>query len=103
MNHQNIETAVIIEKETENLNSYEKIDQFIGLCNFCYLNRCENIDCSNCRLLLNLKYLFIEDLTVQKTGVDKIQKFCRFNYGDFVSMRTFLHFSAGTERKISWH
>ena len=40
MNHQNIETAVIIEKEIENLNSYEKIDQFIGLCNFCYLNRC---------------------------------------------------------------
>ena len=33
MNYQNNETAVIIEKEIECLNSYGKIDQFIGLCN----------------------------------------------------------------------
>ena len=32
MNYQNNE-IVIIEKEIECLNSYEKIDQFIGLCN----------------------------------------------------------------------
>ena len=83
MSHQNIVPAVIIEKEIENLNSYEKVDQLIGLCNFYHLNSCENIDCSNCRLILNLRYLFIENLTDQKTGVDKIQKICGFNYGDF--------------------
>ena len=74
MNHQNIETAVIIEKEIENLNSYEKIDQFIGLCNFCYLNRCENIDCSNCRLILNLKYLYTEDLTETRNSLRKFRQ-----------------------------
>ena len=30
MNYQDNETAVVIEKEIECLNSYEKIDQFIG-------------------------------------------------------------------------
>ena len=74
MSHQNIVPAVIIEKEIESLNSYEKVDQ---------LNSCENLDCSNCGLILNLRYLYIENLTDQKTGVDKIQKICRFNYGDF--------------------
>ena len=64
-----------------------------------YLNRCENIDCSNCKFILNLRYLYIENLTDWKNDVDKIQKFCRFNYGDFFFMRTFVHFLADIERK----
>ena len=66
MNYQDNETAVVIEKEIECLNSYEKIDQFIGLCNFHHLHRCENIDCSNCKFILNFRYMYVENITDQK-------------------------------------
>ena len=35
------ETAVIIEKEIEKLDSLEKLNRFIVLCSFNHVNRCE--------------------------------------------------------------
>ena len=42
------ETAVITEKDIEELNSFNNFDQYINLCTFYCLNRCENGEkCSN--------------------------------------------------------
>lgn len=64
--------------------------KFIILCNFYHMNRCEiAVDSGNCKFFMNLKYLYTENL-VSGQNIEKLQKYCRFNYGNFYSMRTML-------------
>lgn len=64
MDHQ--ETAVIIEKDIEELNSMHKFDQSIN-----HLNRCENgVRRSYWDFLLKLRYIYIEHL-VGRDGIAK--------------------------------
>ena len=92
MNLENqMETAVIIEKEIKYLNSYEKIDECISFCALHHLNRCEvDADCLNCRFIENIRYLYLENLFDPCGGILKIQNFCRLNFDNFFSMRIFL-------------
>ena len=48
-----METVVKIEKNTENLSSLIKFDQFINIGNFHHVLCCQKDKCSNCFLLCN--------------------------------------------------
>ena len=93
INKQNLEAAVITEKEIEYLNSYDKIDQFIDLYGFYHLNICmEDGHCFICKFKVNVRYLYLEEnFSDNKTGFRKIQNFGRLNFGNFFSMRIFLN------------
>lgn len=72
------ETAVIIEKDIENLNSLKKIDQFINFRLFYHLNRCEkDNNCINCNFITNLRFVYVENLLNGTNGVENCQNFCR--------------------------
>ena len=74
------EMAVTIAKD---LNCFAKFDQFIILCNQYRTNRSEiGIDCENCNFLMNLRYLYVENLIIGQ-NIEKLQKYCQFNYGKF--------------------
>ena len=69
------ENAVIIEKDIEELNSLNKFHQYINLCTFYHLNRCENGEkCSNYEFILNIRYIYIENL-INGAGVDNLQNY----------------------------
>ena len=96
MKHQ--ETAVTIEKDIEELNCLDKFAKYISLCTYYHLNRCENdIDCSNCTFILNLGYLYAENLI--SGNIENLQKYCRFHYCNLFSLRTMLRSLAAEERK----
>ena len=60
MEHQE-ETAVAIDKDIEELNRFNKYDQFITLSRYYHVNRCElEINCKKCDFVLNLRYLYVE-------------------------------------------
>ena len=79
------ETAVQIEKDTEELSSLRKLHDFLELPDFYHVERCENIDCSNCFfILINLRYLYVQITVLEHDSVAPLQKFCRINYINFV-------------------
>ena len=83
------ENAVIIEKDIEELNSLNKFHQYIKLCTFYHLNRCENgKKCSNCEFILNIRYIYVENL-INGAGVDNLQNYCRKNFGHFFYYKHF--------------
>ena len=72
------ETAVQIEKDIEELSSLRKFDHFLKLADFYHIERCENIDCSNCLFLINLRYLLTTVL--EHDSVAPVQKFCNIKH-----------------------
>ena len=58
--------AVQIEKDIEELSSLIKIDRFLKLTDFYYVERCENIDCSNCLFVINVRYRYVQNAVVKK-------------------------------------
>ena len=78
------ETVVQIERVIEELSSLQKFDQFLKLADFYHVERCENIDCSNCLFFVNLRYLCIEKTTVASDSVDSLQKYCGENCINFI-------------------
>ena len=57
------EMAVAIEKDIENLDCFRKFDQFITLCNYCHMNRCETgVNCRKRKFFMNLRYLYVDNL-----------------------------------------
>ena len=85
-----IETPLITEKEIEHLNTYEKIDHFIGLCGLFHLARCKvDADCFNCRFVVNIRYLYVENLFGPCGGIVKIQNIRRLNFSNFFPIRIF--------------
>ena len=95
-----METPLITEKEIEHLNSYEKLDQFIGLCGIFHLARCKvDADCFNCRFIVNIRYLYLENLIDPCGGIVKIQNIRRLNFSNFFSIRIFLKYLAAIERE----
>ena len=99
MNYQ--ETAVTIEKDIEELSCPDKFAKYISLCTHCHLNKCDNnVNCSNCTLILNLHYLYAENLIGGE--IENLQKYCRFHYFIFCSLRTMLWSLAEIEREKSW-
>ena len=99
MEHQ--ETAVAIEKDIEELNRFDKSDQFITLSMYYHVNRYElRINCKKCNLVLNLRYLYLENfVNGYITNVEKLQNYCRLNYVNFYSLRVMLHSLAAVERQ----
>ena len=94
------ETAVIIQKDIENLNSFKQIDQFINLCLFCHLKRCEkDNNCINCNFITNLRFVYVENVLDSTNGVENCQAFCRKHFGSFFSLGTFLRTLAIVERE----
>ena len=82
--------AVAIEKDIENLDCFRKFDQFITLCNYCHMNRCETgVNCRKRKFFMNLRYLYVENL-ISGENVEKLLKYFGFNYGNFYSMKTML-------------
>lgn len=68
------ETAVIIEKDIGELNYLHKFDQCINVSVDYHLNRCEKGQgCSNCKLLLNLRFIYVENL-IDGDGVEIFTK-----------------------------
>lgn len=93
------ENAVIIEKDIEELNSLNKFHQYIKLCTFYHLNRCENGEkCSNCEFILNIRYIYVENL-INGAGVDNLKNYCRKYFGNFFSLQTLLMLLVTVERE----
>ena len=90
--------AVQIEKDIEELSSLEKLDWFLKLTDFYYVERCENIDYSNCLFVINLRYLYVQNAVVKYNSVAPLQKYCRLKYDNFHSVRLLLR-SLGAVQK----
>ena len=91
------ETAVVIQEDTEQLNSMEKCDQYVSLCSFYRLNCCERGDnYTNCNFVINIRYVYVESL-IGGSGIDNLQNYCRKYLGSFFSLKTFLKSLASTE------
>ena len=56
------------------------------------------VDCGNSKFLMNLRYLYIENLISEK-NVEKLQKYCTLNYENFYLMKTMLHSLAVIEKE----
>ena len=99
MEHQ--ETAVAIEKDIEELNRFNKFDQFITLSTYYHVNWCElGINCKKCDFVLNLRYLYVENVVNGYiTNVEKLQNYCRLDYVNFYFLRVMLHSLAAVERQ----
>ena len=98
MEHQ--ETAVTIEKDIEELNRFNKFEQFITLSTCYHVNQCKlGINCKKCDLMLNLRHVenFVNGYI---TIVEKLQNYCRLNYVNFYSLRVMLHSLVAVERLI---
>ena len=93
------ETAIQIERDIEELSSLRKFDDFLKLANFYHYERCENIDCSNCLFLINLRYLYVQTAVLEHDSVATLQKFCRIKHVIFHSIRLLQHFLAAFERE----
>ena len=52
------ETAVIIEKEIENLDRFKKFNRFIFLNNCYHVNRCQRADCINYKFINELSSIY---------------------------------------------
>ena len=93
------ETAVQIERDIEELSSLRKLDDFLKLADFYYVERCENIDCSNCLFTINLRYLYDQTTVLEHDSVAPLQKFCRIKHINFHSIRVLLHSLAAIKRE----
>ena len=90
--------AVQIEKDIEELSSLIKIDRFLKLTDYYYVERCENIDCSNCLFVINVRYLYVQNAVVKNNSVAPLQKYCRLKYDNFHFARLLLR-SLGAVQK----
>lgn len=81
-----METAVQIEKHIEQLTFLEKLQQFLKLADFYHVERCENIDCSNCLFVINLRYLYLQNTVLENNSIAPLKKYCRLKYGNFYSV-----------------
>ena len=93
------ETAVQIERDIEELSSLRKFDDFLKLAYFYHAERYENMDCSNCLFLINLRYLYVQTTVLEHNSVAPLQKFCRIKHINFRSIRLLLHSLAAIERE----
>ena len=93
------ETAVIIEKEIEKLNTLEKCDKFILLGTYFHVNRCENDDCRNCTFINKLCYIYNGNYNGGENEVLNLQKICRKYFGNFFWITVFLKSLVSVERK----
>ena len=60
----------------EELDSMKKFDNFLKLCDFYYVEQCENEDCYNCLFNINLR-LFVQNKVHQQESVVPLQKVCK--------------------------
>ena len=47
----------------------KKIYELTKLADFYHVKRCENIDCSNCLFIINLRYLYVQNTVVEDDSV----------------------------------
>lgn len=93
------ETAAVIEKDIQELNSLHRFDKFINLSAYYRLNRSENgAKCSNCNFFVNVWYIYIENL-VGGNKIDTLQNYCQEHFGNYFSLRTILKSLAPVERE----
>ena len=93
------EIAAQIQKDIEEFSSLLKFDQFIKLASFYHVELCENDDCINCMFVINLRYLYIEQITLKSNSVDSLQKYCKEKFANFYSLRHFLRTLGEIEKK----
>lgn len=77
----------------EELDSMKKFDDFPKLCDFYYVEQCENEDCSNC--LFNI----IQNKVHQQESVVPLQKVCKIKIKKFNCVRLFLKTLGIIEKK----
>ena len=82
-------TTIQIEKDIEKLSSLRKFDEFLKLADFYHVERCENIDCSNCLFVVNLRYLYVPNTVLEDDSIAPLQKFSRVKYVNFHLIRLF--------------
>ena len=87
-----METAVQIEKDIEELTSLEKLEQLFKLADFDHVERRENINCSNCLFVINLRYLYLQNTVLENDCMAPLQKYCRLKYGNFYCLTSFALF-----------
>ena len=88
-----------MERELEQFTNLEKFDTFLKVLSFYHTARCENDDCSQCFLVLNLRYLYTEHTVQQKEGVEGLKNYCRMQKIQVMCARLFLSRLAQIERQ----
>ena len=77
-----------------------KSDQYINVYAYYHLNRCENgVGCSNQDFLLNLRYIYVENLVGSETVTKYITKLLSETLWNFFSLKTFLRSLVAAERE----
>lgn len=71
------ETAVIIEKEIENLDSFKNSIVSFFLNNCYHVNRCQRTDCINCKFINELSSIYNVNVFDEKKGIACFQNYCR--------------------------
>ena len=84
-----METAVIIEIETEKLDCLKKLQRLITLCSFYHVDHCKRSNCINCSFINKLSYIYTENFPDEMNGTLDLQKFCREYFGSFFSLTTY--------------
>ena len=70
------ENAVIIGKEIEKLNFFEKFNRFIYLCSFHHVDRCGQEKCINFDFVNKLEHIHAKNYSDEVDGKESLQKFC---------------------------
>ena len=84
-----METAVIMEIETEKLDCLKKFQRLITLCSFYHVDRCKRSNCINCSFINKLSYIYTENFPDEMNGTLGLQKFCREHFESFFSLTTY--------------
>ena len=82
----------------EELDLMKKFDDFLKLCDFYYVEQCENEDCSNCLFNINLR-LFVQNKVHQQESVVPLQTFCKIKIKKFNCVCLFLKTLGIIEKK----
>lgn len=83
----------------EEYDSMKKLDDFLKLSDFFHVERCENVSCSNCLFIINLRYLYVQNTVHEEESVVPLQKFCRKKIEIFNFVRLFLKTLGSIEKK----
>ena len=73
------------------LDSMEKVDNFLKILSYYHVERCEYQDCSQCIFTINLRYLYVENTVQGNNSVVPLQQFCILKIDQFKCCRAFIN------------
>ena len=81
--------------------SLKKFDDYIKVLSFYHVERCEQDDCSQCLLAINLRYVFTEHIVQEKKKMlrNYVYNYCIVREEHFIASRLFIHILTTLEKQ----